>query len=54
MGACAHRWISSRTGALPVTTWPVGSTEPVCRALRSRSSSGCRCSAAASLSIWAS
>ena len=54
MGARAHISISSRTGALPVSTWPVGSTEPVCSALRTRRSTGSICKAAASLSIWAS
>ena len=45
---------SSATGAGQRTVAPVGSVEPVCIALRSRSSTGSISSAAASLSICAS
>ena len=53
-GTDAQASITSRTGALPCSTWPVGSTEPVRSAFRRRSSSGSIPSTAASLSIWAS
>ena len=47
---------SSRTGAGPSTTWPVGSRSPVAMAFTIRSSTGSMPSAAASRSIcdsWA-
>ena len=44
----------SATGAAESTTWPVGITDPSRIALRIRSSTGSRPSAAASLSIWLS
>src|SRR5690348_2949233 len=49
-GADATRRSSSWTGAGPSTTWPVGIVSPVDSALRARSSTGSRPSAAASLS----
>jgi hypothetical protein len=47
----AHRSISSRTGATPLITCPVGKVEPVCNAFFSRSSTGSMPIAFASLSI---
>ena len=44
----------SATGAVPVIRWPVGSTSPDARALRSRSSTGSTPTAAARRSICAS
>ena len=53
-GIAAQRSITSRTGADPLMTWPVGSTDPVEIAFLTRISIGSMPRALASLSICAS
>lgn len=51
-GAAEQVRISSATGAMPSTTWPVISRSPVCMLLRSRTSAGLSEGLEASRSIW--